>query len=49
MSPELYEKVCNYSPDKVDIWAVGVCAFYLIEGGYPFRGYDEKDLARKVR
>lgn len=49
MSPELYDKACNYTADKVDVWAVGVCAFYLVEGGYPFRGYDEKDLARKIR
>lgn len=30
MAPELFEKTCKYSPDKVDIWAVGVCAYYLV-------------------
>jgi len=49
MSPELFEKACSYEADKVDIWAVGVCVFYLVEGSYPFRGYDDKDLGRKVR
>jgi serine/threonine protein kinase len=49
MAPELFEKVPSYSADKVDVWALGVCLFYLVEGTYPFRGYDDKDLARKIR
>lgn len=39
----------KYEPQKVDVWAAGVCLYYLVEGVHPFRGYDERDLARKVK
>lgn len=47
MSPELLAKR-EYNPKKSDVWALGVLFFYLSEGRYPFRGYDERDLARTV-
>lgn len=31
------------------MWALGVTLFYLCEGRYPFKGYDEKDLYRAIR
>lgn len=34
---------------KVDTWALGVLLFYLCEGRYPFKGFDEKDLFRNIR
>ena len=49
MAPELHAKSCSYEPEKVDVWAIGVTLFYLVEGMYPFKGYDDKDLSRKVR
>lgn len=49
MAPELHGKKIKYEPQKVDVWAIGVCLYYLVEGVHPFRGYDERDLARKVK
>lgn len=49
MAPELHGKNCSYVPEKVDVWAIGVSLCYLIEGVFPFKGYDDKDLVRKVR
>lgn len=49
MAPELVEKVQGYNTFAVDIWALGVILFYLCEGRYPFRGYDEKDLFRSIK
>ena len=37
-----------YDPLRVDIWALGVLLYYIYEGCYPFRGYNEKDLARNI-
>lgn len=48
MAPELFCKKSVYSPLKVDIWALGILLYYLYEGCYPFKGYDEKDLGRNV-
>jgi len=48
MAPELFEKKTVYSPMKVDVWALGVLLYYLHEGCYPFRGYNEKDLIRSI-
>jgi serine/threonine protein kinase len=49
MAPELLEKSVRYCPLKVDIWALGVTLFYLCEGRYPFKGYDEKELFKCIR
>lgn len=49
MAPELHTKNCCYDPSKVDVWAIGVSLYYLQEGVFPFKGYDDKDLVRKVR
>ena len=50
MAPELLEKGKNvYCTKKVDVWALGVLLFYLCEGRYPFKGYDEKDLFKNIK
>jgi MAP/microtubule affinity-regulating kinase len=49
MAPELFAKNQTYDAEKVDMWAFGVIIYYLIEGVFPFRGYDEKDLARRMK
>ena len=49
MAPELTEKKTKYCPFKADCWALGVLLFYLFEGRYPFKGFDEKDLFRNIR
>lgn len=48
MAPELFEKKNVYDPLKVDVWALGVLLYYLHEGCYPFKGYNEKDLSRNI-
>jgi len=48
MAPELFDKKAVYSPYKVDIWALGILIYYVYEGSYPFRGYNEKDLIRNI-
>lgn len=48
MAPELFCKKSIYNPYKVDIWALGILLYYLYEGCYPFRGYNEKELSRNI-
>jgi serine/threonine protein kinase len=48
MAPELFCKKNVYNPFKVDMWALGVLLYYLFEGCYPFRGYNEKELSRNI-
>jgi serine/threonine protein kinase len=48
MAPELFEKKNQYDPLKVDIWAFGILFYYLFEGTYPFKGYNEKDLIKNI-
>lgn len=49
MAPELFNKNVVYDSEKVDMWAFGVIMYHLIEGVFPFRGYDEKDLVRRIK
>ena len=48
MAPELFTKKGIYSPFQVDVWALGILLYYLYEGCYPFRGYNEKELSRNI-
>lgn len=49
MAPELLDRTKKYSPIGADVWALGVTLFYLCEGRYPFKGYDERDLFRNIK
>lgn len=48
MAPEMIEDR-SYNGEKVDGWALTILLFYLLEGRYPFRGFDEKDLFKNIR
>jgi serine/threonine protein kinase len=48
MAPELFCKKNVYNPFKVDVWALGILLYYLYEGCYPFKGYNEKELSRNI-
>ena len=46
MAPELWKRKAHSM--KVDCWAVGVIAFQLISGKFPFIANDRKTLGRKI-
>ena len=47
MAPEMLEKE-NYTY-KADIWACGIIAYILLYGTPPFKGFDDKDIAKTIR
>jgi MAP/microtubule affinity-regulating kinase len=47
MPPELVQRMEYHGP-PCDIWATGVLFFTLLEGNFPFRGSDNKDLYKKI-
>lgn len=42
LAPEILEKKM-FSPQKADIFALGVCLFYITVGGYPFKSATFED------
>lgn len=49
MSPEMIEHLEQHT-SAVDIWSVGVLAFYLISGGkYPFPGLTKEVVSNKIK
>lgn len=42
IAPEITIKRQEYSGDKADVWASGVCLYILLTGQYPFKAHDEK-------
>jgi serine/threonine protein kinase len=48
MAPELLGKG-PYEGAQADMWAAGVILYYLLSGGLPFSGFDEKDLFSKIK
>ena len=49
MSPEMIERLEKHT-SAVDIWSVGVLAFYLISGGkYPFPGLTKEVVNNKIK
>lgn len=49
MSPELLQKENNGHSFEVDIWAIGVSAFLLLTGQYPFGGFENDFIYEKVK
>ncbi len=37
MAPEMIKKL-NYSGDSVDVWALGILLFTILNGRFPFKG-----------
>eukprot|EP00347_Sterkiella_histriomuscorum_P000337 403376257 len=47
MAPEIINGV-KYG-QEVDIWSLGIMAFYLIEFDFPFKGYNKTELFQNVK
>jgi serine/threonine protein kinase len=47
MAPEIVNKK-EYFGHCVDNWALGILLFALLNGRFPFKGSDEKDLYRRI-
>ncbi|CAI2387511.1 unnamed protein product [Moneuplotes crassus] len=47
MSPEIIAKR-DYLGPPVDIWAFGILCYVMLCGKFPFRGYNERDLYKKI-
>lgn len=48
MAPELLLKI-PYDPQKMEVWATGVCLYKLLTGKFPFRGKNDEELKRCLR
>jgi MAP/microtubule affinity-regulating kinase len=48
MPPEITLKL-KYDGKAADIWAAGVLFVCLLQGSFPFRAQNEKELFRKIR
>ena len=42
MAPEIISKAGDYN-EKIDIWNLGVCCFFLLYGKFPFKNEDYKN------
>lgn len=49
MSPELFQNENKGHSFEVDIWAIGVSAFMMLTGQYPFNGVSKKDIQDKIK
>lgn len=48
MAPEVVSKL-KYDGRAADIWAVGVLFVALLQGSFPFKGENERELFKKIR
>lgn len=48
MAPELVRRA-EYDGRQVDMWALGVLLFAMLNGSFPFRGQSEKELYAKIQ
>ena len=46
MAPEII-KFKRYN-EKVDIWSIGIIAYFLLSGTFPFIGKDKDDILHKI-
>jgi len=47
MCPEIVGKK-DYTGPPVDMWAFGILCYVILCGKYPFKGYNERDLFKKI-
>lgn len=47
MAPEIVDKK-EYAGPPVDVWALGVLCYVMLCGRFPFRGFNERDLYKKI-
>ncbi|KAK8840101.1 hypothetical protein M9Y10_031038 [Tritrichomonas musculus] len=48
LSPEMLAKRKREETSKVDIWAVGVCTFFMLTGRQPFEGRTRESTVNKI-
>jgi len=48
MSPEIVNKT-EYEGKKSDIWALGICLYKMLSGHYPFKGFNNNELFKKIK
>ena len=47
LAPEIIKKPCRYDY-RVDIWALGVCFYYISTRQYPFKGSTQNDILHSI-
>eukprot|EP00357_Protocruzia_adherens_P027229 CAMPEP_0115001698 /NCGR_PEP_ID=MMETSP0216-20121206/17547_1 /TAXON_ID=223996 /ORGANISM="Protocruzia adherens, Strain Boccale" /LENGTH=655 /DNA_ID=CAMNT_0002367115 /DNA_START=618 /DNA_END=2586 /DNA_ORIENTATION=+ len=47
MAPEIVMKT-EYTGPPADVWAVGVLMFTILTGHFPFKGFNDRDLYKKI-
>ena len=48
MAPEIVSKT-DHVPIYTDIWSLGILFFVMLQGNYPFRAKNERELFDKIR
>ena len=48
MPPEIINKI-KYNPIMADLWSLGILLFKMVDGEFPYKGKDEKDLFKHVK
>lgn len=46
MAPELIIKL-PYDPNKMEVWALGICLYKLLTGKFPFTGRNDDELKKQ--
>ncbi|KAK8836362.1 hypothetical protein M9Y10_039705 [Tritrichomonas musculus] len=49
LSPEMFRRGSRMKTYKIDIWAVGVSAFFLLTGSYPFDGPSTEKIMKNIK
>jgi MAP/microtubule affinity-regulating kinase len=48
MAPELIIRI-SYDPNKMEVWALGICLYKLLTGKFPFTGKSDEELNRNLK